>query len=74
MRRQLLRWPWRGQGVAVGQFIKDGWKAPAWYVTVPLGVYTFILGVFVVRKGAEYYMDSRFNSPQDKPPEKKDGG
>jgi hypothetical protein len=57
--------------MAVGEFVRNGWKAPAWYVAVPLGVYAFILGVFVVRKGAEYYMDSRYNSPQDKPPEGK---
>jgi hypothetical protein len=57
--------------MALGEFVKNGWKAPAWYVAVPLGVYAFILGVFVVRKGAEYYMDSRYNSPQDKPPEGK---
>lgn len=56
--------------MALGEFAKNGWKAPAWYVAVPLGVYAFILGVFVVRKGAEYYIDSRYNSPQDKPPEK----
>ena len=54
--------------MAVGEFIRGGWKAPLWYVTVPLGIYAFILGVFVVRKGAEYYMDSRYNSPPDKPP------
>ena len=57
--------------MAVVEFIKGEWKAPAWYVAVPLGVYAFILGVFVVRKGAEYYMDSRYNSPPDKPPEGK---
>jgi len=57
--------------MALGEFVKNGWKAPAWYVAVPLGVYAFILGVFVVRKGAEYYMDSRYNSPADKPPEGK---
>ncbi|MCK9361703.1 hypothetical protein M0Q28_05800 [Patescibacteria group bacterium] len=58
--------------MAVGEFVQGGWKAPAWYVTVPLGVYAFILGVFVVRKGAEYYMDSRYNSPPEKPPEPKE--
>jgi hypothetical protein len=56
--------------MALGEFFMGEWKAPAWYVAVPLGVYAFILGVFVVRKGAEYYMDSRYNSPADKPPEK----
>ena len=60
--------------MALGEFVHSGWKAPAWYVTVPLGVYAFILGVFVVRKGAEYYMDSRYNSPADKPPEKPPAG
>jgi hypothetical protein len=60
--------------MALGEFFKGGWKAPAWYVAVPLGVYAFILGVFVVRKGAEYYMDSRYNSPADKPPEKPPAG
>jgi len=60
--------------MALGEFVKNGWKAPAWYVAVPLGVYAFILGVFVVRKGAEYYMDSRYNSPADKPPEKPPAG
>jgi len=54
--------------MALGEFVHSGWEAPAWYVAVPLGVYAFILGVFVVRKGAEYYMDSRYNSPPDKPP------
>ena len=56
--------------MALGEFAKNGWKAPAWYVAVPLGVYAFILGVCVVRKGPEYYIDSRYNSPQEKPPEK----
>ncbi len=59
--------------MAVAEFIKGGWKAPAWYVTIPLGVYAFILGLFVVRKGSEYFIDSKYNSPPDKPPEKKDG-
>lgn len=58
--------------MAVGEFIWSGWKAPAWYVAIPLGVYAFILGLFVVRKGSEYFIDSRYNSPSDKPPEKKE--
>lgn len=56
--------------MAVGEFLKNGFKAPAWYVDIPLGVYAFILGLFVVRKGSEYFMDSRYNSPPEKPPEK----
>jgi len=60
--------------MALGEFVHSEWTAPAWYVAVPLGVYAFILGVFVVRKGAEYYMDSRYNSPADKPPEKPPAG
>lgn len=58
--------------MAVGEFLKNGFKAPAWYVSIPLGVYAFILGLFVVRKGSEYFMDSRYNSPPEKPPEKKE--
>lgn len=57
--------------MALGEFVKSGWKAPAWYVSVPFGIYAFILGVFVVRKGAEYYMDSRYNSPPEKLPDPK---
>lgn len=56
--------------MAIGEFVAGGWKAPSWYVAIPLGVYAFILGLFVVRKGSEYYIDSRYNSPPDKPPEK----
>ena len=58
--------------MAVVEFIKNGWKAPAWYVAIPLGVYAFILGLFVVKKGSEYYVDSRYNSPPETPPAKKE--
>lgn len=54
-----------------------GWHpvAPAWFVGVPAGIYLAILGCFVIGKGANYYMDSRYNSPmgeRPKPAEKGD--
>ena len=58
-------------GKVIGSMI--GWHpvAPAWYVAVPVGIFAFILGLFVINRGTSYYMDSRYNSPQDKPPEAK---
>jgi len=65
--------------MAIAEFITSGFKpgiagwhpvAPVWYVAVPIGIFAFILGLFVINRGTNYYMDSRFNSPADKPPEK----
>ena len=66
--------------MALVEFITSGFKqgvpgwhpiAPAWYVAVPVGIFAFILGLFVINRGSNYYMDSRYNSPPDKPPEVK---
>lgn len=45
--------------------------APSWWIIGVTSVYTIILGAFVLSKQGTYYVDSRFNSPQDKSPEKK---
>jgi len=57
--------------MALVEFFMGGFKAPAWYVATPLGVYAFILGLFVVRKASDYFIDSKFNNAPDNPPEKK---
>jgi hypothetical protein len=45
--------------------------APSWWVS-PTGIYTIILGFFVLRKGTDYFVDSRWNSPPGERPAPKD--
>lgn len=45
--------------------------APDWWVS-STGLYTIILGFFVLRKGADYFVDSRWNTPPGERPAPKD--
>lgn len=58
--------------MALVEFVHSGYKAPPWFVALPLGIYAFILGAFVISKSGTYFVDSKYNSPPDKPPEKKE--
>ena len=51
-----------------------GWhpKAPIWFVALPAGIYAFILGAFVISKSGTYFVDSKYNSPPETPPVKKE--
>jgi len=51
-----------------------GWHpyAPSWWIVGATCIYVIILGAFVLSKSGTYFIDSRYNSPQDKPPEKKE--
>jgi hypothetical protein len=67
--------------MALTEFVTSGFKAgvsgwhpaaPLWFVAVPAGVYIAVLTLFVVNKGSNYYMDSRYNSPPDQRPAPKE--
>lgn len=50
-----------------------GWhpSAPSWWIVGTTCIYVVILGFFVMSKSGTYFVDSKYNSPPDKPPEVK---
>lgn len=58
--------------MAIAEFCTSDprFRAPGWLVEIPDGVLAFVLGVFVLAKGWNYTVDSKYNSPPGVPPVK----